>query len=364
MPDVRLYVNGRVYGGWKAVSVTRSLDAISGRFDLGAMDRWDAKRERWTIFPGDECELRIDGVPVITGYVDRASPSFTTDSHGISISGRDKTADLVDCSAIVKGNELRGLKLEEIAAAIAKPFGLRVAAQVNTGPVFGVFAIQPGETCWEAIERAARQRFMVVSVDGSGNLIIADVGTRRAADRLVEGVNIKAASADYDYSQRFSRYMVRGQQSAQNDGAEVGSHDIESTADDPGIKRYRPKILTAEMQATDGSATNRAQLEAATRAGKSTRISATVQGWTMSNGELWPVNALATVSSTFLSVNEDLVISSVRFALSEGDGFTTELELTRPDAYLMGQKAKKGKRKKKASEFDIGPEPWELPGYD
>lgn len=364
MPDVRLYVNGRIYSGWKSISIARSLDAISGRFDLETMDRWDAQRQPWTIFPGDECELKIDGTPVITGYVDRASPSFTAESHGIGISGRDRTSDLVDCSAVIKGNELRGLKLEQIAAAIAKPFGIKVAAQVSTGPAFSVFAIQPGETCWEAIERAARQRFMVVSVDGSGNLIIADVGTTRAADKLVEGVNLKEAGADYDYSQRFSSYKVRGQQSAQNDGAEVGSNDIESSAADPAVKRYRPKILTAETQATDGSATNRAELEAATRAGKSTRITATVQGWTMSNGALWPVNALVTVQSRLLSVNEDLVISSVRFGLSDSAGFTTELELTRPDAYLMGQRAKKGRRKKKASDFEIGPEPWELPGYD
>lgn len=366
-PNVQLFVNGKVYGGWQEVTVTRSLEAIAGKFDLRVMDRWEANSEPWTIFPGDKCELRIDGKAIVTGYVDAASPSFDAESHGIDITGRDRTADLVDCSAVVKGSELRGQKLEGIARAIAKPFGITVKSEVDTGAVFQSFAIQPGETCWEAIERAARQRFMVMTVDGEGNLIVSDIGTKQAADDLIEGVNIKSASASYDYTNRFSEYRVKGQQASQNDGAEAGKVNVESKATDKNVKRYRPKVLTAETQATDGSAEKRAQLEAATRAGKSTKIAVTVQGWTMSNGELWPVNVLVGIKSRILSIDEELLISSVRYNISDSAGIVTELELTRPEAFLLGQgKGRKGRKpkKKKAGDFDVGPEPWELKGYD
>lgn len=357
MPNIDLYVNGRVYGGWKQASITRSLDAIAGKFDLVSMDKWDATAQRWTIFPGDECQVKIDGKVLITGYVDKAGPSYDAESHGIKILGRDKTADLVDCSAIVKSAELRGLKLEGIVEALAKPFGIGVVKQVDSGPVFQSFAIQPGETAWEAIERAARQRFMVVTTDGQGNAVVADIGASRAADALVEGKNIKTASAEYDYSQRFSEYIVKGQAAAANDGWEDAKVDVESRATDPNVKRYRPKIVNAEMQASDGSAENRAQLEAASRAGKSTKISVTVHGWTMSNGELWPVNALVSIRSPLLSIDEDLVISEVKFNVSDSAGITTDLQLTRPDAYLMGQgKVKKEKKDKKTG---IGPDPWD-----
>lgn len=357
MPDILLYVNGRVYGGWKQATITRSLDAVAGKFDLVAMDKWDANAERWTIFPGDECQLKIDGQALITGYVDKAGPSYDAGSHGIKILGRDKTADLVDCSAIVKGSELRGLALDGIVRALAKPFGIGVVAQVDSGPAFASFAIQPGETAYEAIERAARQRFMVVTTDGQGNAVIADIGKTRAHDALVEGQNIKAASAEYDYSQRFSEYIVKGQAAAQNDGWEPATVAVESRATDPNVKRYRPKIINAETQASDGSAGNRTQLEAASRAGKSTKISVTVQGWTMSNGALWPLNSLVRVRSPLLSMDEDLVISEVKFVVSDSNGITTEMQLTRPDAYLLGQaKVKKGKKDKKTG---IGPDPWD-----
>ncbi len=367
MPSIALHVNGRIYSGWKEAAVTRSVDAVAGRFDLSTMDRWEASAQPWTIYPGDECKLMIDGQAIITGYVDRASPMYDHGSHGIRISGRDKTADLVDCSAIVKSSEIRGLKLEGIAEALAKPFGLKVKTQVNTGPAFPVFAIQPGESAWEAIERAARQRFMVVTTNGEGDLVIADIGTTKAADKLVEGMNIKAARADYDYSHRFSEYIVKGQAAATADGNQAAKNSVQSKATDPAIKRYRPKIITAEMQSSEGSAKDRARLEAAARAGKSTKISVTVQGWTMSSGELWPLNGLVTIDSPMLSADDvELLISEVTFNVSDDSGITTELGLTKPEAYLLGQeKAKKGKKPKKKKKKSEGDSPidWELPGY-
>lgn len=357
MLEVTLLVNGKNYGGWKQATVTRSLDAISGKFDLSSVDKWETSGQRWTIYPGDKCELSIGGKALITGYVDKTSPSYDSNSHAIRISGRDKTADLVDCSAVVTSSEIRGLNLTGIIQALAKPFGVGVVAQTDPGPVFPSFGIQPGETVWEAIERAARQRFMVVTTDGQGNIVIADIGTARAVDDLIEGQNIKEASADYDYSQRFSRYIVKGQSAASNDGAQAAVPNIQSEAVDPNIKRYRPKILTAETQASDGSASNRADLEAATRAGKSTKISVTVVGWTMSNGELWPLNVLVRIRSPFLSIDEDMLISEVKFDVSDG-GVVTELQLTRPDAYLLGQgKGKRGKDKKQKK--GVGPDPWD-----
>lgn len=357
MPDISLYIGHSIYAGWKRASITRSLDAVSGRFDLETIDRWDAKTQRWTIFPGDRCQVKIDDIPLITGWVDKAAPSYSKDAHAIQISGRDRTGDLVDCSAVVAGNELRGLTLAGIASAIARPFGIKVVEQVASGEGFPVFAIQPGETCWEAIERAARQRFMVVTTNGLGDLVIADIGAERAHDALIEGQNIKEAAGNYDNTQRFSEYIVRGQSIPANDGWDPARAAVESRSTDDNVKRYRPKILQPETQASDGSAANRAELEAATRAAKSTKVTVTVQGWTQTNGELWPLNALVQIRSPMLSLDTELLISSVKFSIDDSQGFTTELELTRPDAYLLGQrKAKKGKKEKAKG---VGADPWD-----
>lgn len=363
MPDILLYVNGRVYGGWKEARVTRSINALSGSFSLSVMDRWEVNAQPWQIMPGDECVVKINGQPLITGYVDAASPSYDANGHGIDISGRDKTCDLVDCSAVVSSYELRSVKLEDIAAALAKPFGLKVLTQADTGARFESFAIQPGETCFEAIERAARQRFMAVTTNGAGDVVIANIGTTRAADSLVEGRNIKEASAAYDFKDRFSEYIVKGQAAAREDGDEPPKNAVQATMRDDGIRRYRPKVLTAEMQSSDGSAADRAELEAATRAGKSTKIDVTVQGWTMSNGELWPLNALVTLQSPLLLADDvELLITQIEFSVSDSSGTLTRLELMKPGTYLLGRD--KGKKKKKGKGGDKVPIDWELEGYN
>lgn len=362
MLDIQLHVNGKIYGGWKEARVTRSIDAVAGKFDLSVTDRWEVNGQPWQIFPGDECVIKIDGETLITGYVDEASPEYDADFHGIRISGRDKTCDLVDCSAVVKAYELRGLRLEEIAAALAKPFGIKVKTQADTGEKFDSFAIQPGESCWEAIERAARQRFMLVTTNGEGDLVIAGIGDSRAADALIEGANIKRAAATYDYSQRYSEYIVKGQAPAKNDGEEPPKVAVQSKAADPAITRYRPKILTSETQASGGSAKDRAELEASTRAGKSTRISATVVGWKMSNGELWPLNVLVNLRSPMLVADDvDLLISQLTFVVSDSEGIITDMELVKPGTYLLGRD--KGKKKKGKKGGKMPPIDWELEGY-
>lgn len=364
MPDIKLNVNGQIYGGWKEASVTRSIDALAGSFDLSVLDKWEANGFPWQIVPGDSCVLEIDGQPLITGYVDIASPSYTADSHAIRISGRDKTCDLVDCSAVVKSYELRNVRLEDIAAQLATPFGLRVITEVDTGAKFTAFAIQPGETCYEAIMRAARMRGMAVTTNGSGDLVISDIGTKRAADNLIEGKNIKEASAAYDFTNRFSEYIVKGQARPSEDGDEPARPAVQSVASDDAIRRYRPKVLTAETETSEGTAGNRAEFEASLRAGKSTKISVTVQGWTMSDGELWPLNALVTLQSPMLhAFDVELLITQVEFAVSDSAGTVTRLELMKPGTYLLGR-GKGKKKKKKGGDGERSPIDWELPGYN
>lgn len=349
-PVVKLLVNGRAYAGWQGVSIEKTIDAIAGRFTLTVTDKWRGQVERWSIFPGDECVLKLDDVTVLTGYVDATNMEYDAASRTISVTGRDKTGDLVDCSAVIKNQELRGLDLLEITKRIAEPFGIPVATEIPTGDKFIVFAIQPGETAWEAIERAARMRGAVMVADGMGGLTIADVGNQYSFDALIEGKNILSAQSSYDNKDRYSEYIVRGQHDAASDGweDEPPKTTIVSRAMDENIKRYRPKIIIGEMQTDDTSAGSRAQLEAATRAGKSQKIRVRVRGWTQSDGTLWKVNRLTRIDSPMLCVSDTFVTSAVQFQVDNNVGIVSDIELTRPDAYLAGQgKIKRGKNKKK-----------------
>ena len=97
-PDVRLEVGGSLYGGWTSISITRGLDQVAGTFSLSYTERWPQDGRITRTYPvneGDPCRVLIDGIPVITGYVDDAERQHEATSYSLSVSGRDKTGDIL-----------------------------------------------------------------------------------------------------------------------------------------------------------------------------------------------------------------------------------------------------------------------------
>ncbi|UQZ89529.1 hypothetical protein C4J81_15335 [Deltaproteobacteria bacterium Smac51] len=122
--QVSLMVGGKIYGGWLSFSVIRSMEAPSGSFSLTISDKWPGQRAPWAIEPGDECQLNLGGEVLVTGYIDESLYRLTANSREISVTGRDKTADLVDCSYIEKPDQWQEATVQDIAAALAAPFSI------------------------------------------------------------------------------------------------------------------------------------------------------------------------------------------------------------------------------------------------
>lgn len=339
MDDLELLVNGDSYAGWTSLGVTRAMDAASGAFTVELTERWEgaegaaAQIEPWPILPGDKCEVRLAGVPLIVGYVDIFRPSFDANSHTINIQGRDKTCDLIDCAAIHNPDEWRNLDLLAFARILAKPFDVPVSADVDVGEKFAVLKLQQGETAFEAIARYAKQRKLLLMPDGAGGLRITRAGTKRAVVGLVQGENMMQVTGTIDFSERFSSYVVKAQAgySVDSDG-ETEAH-IEGSVTDSEVTRYRPMMVVAEAGGTSASATDRATWEANTRIGKSASASITVQGWRqIPGGPLWEPNLLVPVSSSWLRMFGEMIIRQATFERGEG-GTTTKLDLVSPQAF-------------------------------
>jgi prophage tail gpP-like protein len=339
MDDLELLVNGMKYAGWTQIGVTRAVDASSGAFTVTLTERWEghvglaAQTEPWPILPGDRCEVRLAGIPMVIGYVDIFKPSFSANDHTINIQGRDRTADLIDCSAVHTPDEWKNIDLLRFAQILAKPFGVGVSADVSVGEVFSVCKLQQGETAFEAIERYARQRRLLLMPDGAGGLLITRAGNKRAGVGLVQGENILSASGNIDHSQRFSAYLVKGQ-AAYNpySEGETEAH-VEGGANDSGIRRYRPMLVIAESGSTNGSAQERATWEANSRLGKSAMASITVQGWRQSpGGPLWEPAMLVQVKSPWLRMDGQMIIRQATYERGDG-GTTTKLDIVSPQAF-------------------------------
>jgi|LGVE01.1.fsa_nt_gb prophage tail gpP-like protein len=331
---VKLVVGGREYAGWTSVSVTRSIESIAGRFRLSLTDRWPGQQSAWPIPPGAECSFSIGGETVLTGLVDMAAPRFDSANHESAVTGRDRTGQMVDCSANHSPGEWSGIRLNRLAAILAKPFGVTVTTATDIGAAFETFKLQPGETAFEALDRACRLRGVLPVADGQGGLVLTSTGKTRCSTALVQGENVKSAALTNDTTDRYRKYIVRGSQPSSDFLDAEQASAVEARATDAGATAGRTLIILAESAVDIASARKRAQWEATVRAARSVTVSVTVQGWRQGNGELWPVNSLVSVDLPYLRVSGDLLISELTHSLDESGGMQTELTLRRKDAFL------------------------------
>ena len=334
MTDLVLNVNGQNYRGWQQIHVRRSIEQLTGRFDLTVSDRWAIDAQPWTITMGDACTLTLDGERVISGYVDDTLPQFDAQQHQIQVIGRDKTADLVDCSAVWKTGQWNERTLLQIATDLATPFGLTVSASADVGAPFKSFTLAQGESGFEAIERAARMRGLLLTSDADGNLMLGRAGTERVATALVQGKNIKAARGRFSLRDRYSDYRVKGSQPADNwTSAEQAAAPVSEPICDPAVGRHRPLVIIAESAGDNAALTERAIWEAAVRMGRSARAVVTVSGWSHTAG-LWQPNRIVPVDCPYLGLQGDMLIAAVDYDRDQ-DGTRAELELVRPEAFEL-----------------------------
>lgn len=335
MTGLTLEVDGRRWKGWKEVRVTRGLDRAASDFEIAVTEKWPGQAEPWPLGPGQPCNVLLDEEPVITGHIDSYEPSFDSAAHGVRIAGRSKTADLVDCAALVKGGQYRNYGIDAIARALCQPFGIEVVMEAAAGKRFADVQIQPGETCFELIERLCRLRALLASDDARGRLVLtrARAGSRPRTEPLEQGVNILAASAALSHAARFSDYHVRGQQAGTDNLFGAAASQPAAHVKDAAVKRYRPRLVLAEAQGGGASFKERAEWERAAAAGKGTAVAVSLAGWRQSTGALWEPGHVAPVRAPWLGLDRDLVILTVEQRLGN-EGAYTSLRLVPEEALL------------------------------
>lgn len=330
---VTLSVNGEIYQRWTGVRVLRSLKNVCAGFQIETPGEIDPP-----ILPFSSCVLSDDDDPVITGYVDEVKPEIAARDTRTSITGRSKTADLVDCMLedfAADTNQFTGSKLDQIARAVAAKFGIAVVVGpgVNVGDAFQDATFEWNETAFRFLERLARQRGVLLTDDPQGDLVLATTGTATAPAPLATGPggNVFLARGLLSGRQRFSSYTIRSQaglwqtQNGQTADATAGQ------AQDPGVPRHRPWAGIAESALLQSDAQTRAEWEAAHRLGEAVMAILSVPEWRAS-GQLWQVNQLARCTVPRLGLADTLLIGAVDYR-EDDRGRRTDLTLARPAAF-------------------------------
>ncbi|EAP3945688.1 baseplate protein [Salmonella enterica] len=349
MNNVELKVDGKIFSGWTSVTVNRSIETMAGYFDLGV--NVQTSTDLSSLAPGKPFTLSIDGQTVITGYTDGRRRQMGADSMKITIAGRDKTADLIDCAAIYKGGQWKKRTLEQIARDLCQPYGVAVRWELTdaeSAAPFTSFTLDHSETVYEALGRAARARGVLITSNAAGDLVFTRADESHS-DRLVLGENLLSVDFDEDYRDRFSEYTVKGHgRSNGKVGDTVDARTIASqkgTATDSAITRYRPMIILADSKIDAQNATARALREQRRRLAKSVTFEAQLDGWTRSNGQIWMPNILAEIdASKFAIQTGPLLVSKVVLTLDDREGVKTTITLAPRDGFLVPvEKDRKGK---------------------
>jgi len=296
------------------------------------------------LLPGDPVRIECDGELLLDGYVDEMSSSFSADSHSISVSGREKTCDLVDGCLKDFGRSWKRKTVAQIVGEVCDAFGLVFSANgVNAPGVLEKFCPDPGCSGADVISDVCRQKDVVCYSDGLGTVkFVNENSFGQVEDFIRQGVNVVSADVSFNNSERYSDYVVLCS-SDPNVKRRGESRDGE-------IKRSRCLVMVDEGYGNVDAATKRADFESLRRSAKSTTLNVVLAGWKMNNGSVWKPGVLVDclIPSFFGSFVQTLLLNSVELSY-DSSGTFSHLELVRRDFYTQPPAKKK---KRKASPWD------------
>ncbi|GKX57609.1 tail protein [Leminorella grimontii] len=329
---IELYVGNKIYTGWTDITVIRSIEELSGQFSLG-LTRTRTDKDV-SLKEGQPCRVEINGQVVISGYIDTMDRTIDAENRTIIAEGRDKTGDLVDCAARYQSGQWRNATLETIARDLCQPFGIGVVWAVDAADAakpFRVWKLEPGETVFECLARAARHRGVMVNSNASGDLVFTTAGTERL-ETLRFGENIKFINIRSSWTERFSDYIVLGSSTAGGLwGDEQTAHQstrVRVNITDPEISRYRPMVIVADSNQRADESRARADWERRRAMAHGQPVVVEVVDWFTRDKKLWMPNRLVVLDVPDEGyVERELLIVQMELSLTNDGGTTTKLTL-------------------------------------
>ena len=330
MTELALIINGQQYKGWKSVSLVKSMEAVADTFELAITDLYDDDFR--PIKAGSPCSIEFDGELMLTGYIDDTTPSYDASARSVSVAGRSKTGDLVDCSLPLSDNEseFKNKTFMDVAQTMVKPFGLEATTDV-TGfdKAIRVQRFDPGQTVYEYLVEQARLHAVRLVCDEDGDLRLTRAGKERIATPLILGENILSAEGAFSMRERFSHYHTIGQQQGWEENNGAASAHIAGQAEDVAM-RYRPTVLDVDNVTGKAKIQQHAEWQRNVNYGRSRQVTYTVNGW-QHEDDIWRTNRLVKVIDGYMGiVDQWLMIRDIEFVLDE-KGQRTMLTLVPPE---------------------------------
>jgi len=342
---ITIEVNGANYNGLKSSSVFLSMETVSGSFTIVTTVDPD---NSFPLKKGSECKILVDRVVVMTGVIEKINPSWSGDDHTISVTGRDKISDLIDCTVGDVKKIETPTSLETMCRMVMDGVGLndlKVINNAGTIPAFDAsekITAEVGQKAFKFLESYARKRQVLLTRDSDSNLVL----TRNSNDILKTKIlnviggnnnNVTTGSGIDDDSNRFYKYIVRSQANPSATGYAGTDEDIAGVvgiAFDDDIRKNRVLEINAEQSMDKPACEKRAQWEANIRRARAISAKYVIPGHS-ANGEVWRENRRVDVVDDFNDLRAQMTIKNVRFGYDLGGGSITTVSLSPPDAFEL-----------------------------
>ena len=380
MPEnkVQLLIDNKINEGWESVSIVCDLNSIARAFQLGITFDKPNGFSLWDYKVGKSVQLCIDDELILTGYIDQTPVMYDAHQRTVTIVGRSKTADLIDCCPYPSDEEIAKIstrnkgwlyrkqpsgvvvspaqktarnwhneKIEKIIATMIAPYDIRLISQVNSQEKKNNFSITPTDKIIDSIRNLVKNRDLLFTDDENGDLVIVEKQKTATANTpsLVLGENILTVSIPFDGTKLYSHYGVIGQDKGSNVAS--GNQICQEKDLVPGnnLVSERPRYIyeKAKGQSNSDTCTEQATGNKNFADNQFYRSTYTVQGWRNIFGELWKVNTIVFVKDDFLDKEgiTPFLIQKVTFSLSNDSGMRTELELVPPLGFKIPESTAK-----------------------
>lgn len=172
--EVAMSIDGKRFRFWDKVSIARSIDAFD-TVDFSAPFDADAPgfRDTFRPFSFKPVTITVGGVPLFTGTMVNPAPTLGNDKKTVAVSCYSLPGVLNDCTppASAFPLEFNDQGLQEIAEALAKPFGLSVVFEADQGAVFERVACESGKTVLAFLSDLAKQRNLIIASTEAGAIL-------------------------------------------------------------------------------------------------------------------------------------------------------------------------------------------------
>ncbi|WP_375591711.1 phage baseplate assembly protein [Chitiniphilus eburneus] len=353
---ISLLIGGQVHRHWTRYEIDSDL--------LVPADAWTVALglPRGEIPPvvqeGAAVVVRVGADTVMSGRIDDIADQIDARGHSLSLSGRDGAAVLVDCSAPILSG--RAVTLAQIVQTVVRPLGVtrvRIDSAAGNSRSDKV-AVEPGDTAWDTLARAAEARGLWPWMDPDGTLVVGGPDyTRPPVARLVlrrdgAGNNLLSLRRVRSMANRYSDITLLGQ--GHGTAAESGRHALRAQVKDAQVPVYRPRVVVDGDTDNNAAASARARKLLADSRLSGLILTAEVRGHRTADGVLWQPGQRVHLVAEPLGLDGVYFIMARRFTGGASQGTTTTLTLREDGVWIVDgakQSAKKGgKGKRRAAE--------------